>query len=186
MSAAKRKLPVATIWITGLSASGKTTTGERLNKSLEDLGYDNFIWLDGEELRKRLDRKYGYSPEERFEVAVQIVEEVGRLQSAGYLVIVSTISHTLKMRELARKRCARFYEVHLKCPVDVCAERDFKGNYKKALAGEMDCFVGVTAEYEESERPELTLDTASLSREECAHLLLTHVMRFLERTARNE
>jgi len=176
----KKELPVATIWVTGLSASGKTTLGKILSENLTKLGFTNFIWLDGEVLRDRLDRKYGFTHEERFKVLENIVREVQRSQNEKKLVIISAISHLVKMREYARNNCANFYEIYLKCSVAMCAGRDFKGNYKLALEGQTKHFIGVTEPYEESKNPELIVDTEHKSKEKCADLVLKNVLKFLD------
>lgn len=168
------------IWITGLSASGKTTLGLRLYKNLKQMGVNNVEFLDGEELRKKLDRVYGYSVEERFAVIKNFVRIAREYNEKGKVVIVSTISHKRKMRELAREEINPFLEIYLKCPVRVCAQRDPKGQYRKAFAAELENFVGVTEPYEISKNPELILDTASKSIEDCSSILLNYVLNFLE------
>jgi adenylylsulfate kinase len=168
-----------TIWITGLTASGKTTLGKHLYDNLLQIGIDNVEFFDGEQLRKHLDRKYGYSLEERFAVLENIIEIASKCNDRGKISIVSTISHKRKMRELARKRIAHFMEVYLECPVAICAQRDYKGHYKKAFAGEYEMFVGVTDPYELSERVELILDTASIPVEHSSQILFDQALKFL-------
>ena len=169
----------ATIWITGLSASGKTTSGQQLAKNLNMKGVHNVVFLDGENLRKNLDRVYGYTTEERYEVLLNTIRIATEHNKQGDIVIVSTISHQRKIRDKARKAIKHFMEVYLKCPVEICAQRDYKGHYKKAFEGEIDNYIGVAEPYETSTNPELIIDTAHLSIDECSSYLLEHVLDFL-------
>ena len=160
----KRLLPGA-VWITGLSASGKSTLSEGLYNRLKQDGYNNTILLDGEGVREMLSREYGYSVSERFAVSDNIIKLSVDSISNGNMVIVSTIDHAMKMRQNARDSINNFMEVYAKCPVDICSKRDYKDNY-----------VGITHQYEESERPELVIDTNKLSIEEGINLLHERVI----------
>lgn len=154
-----------TIWITGLSSSGKTTLAGGLHEHFKSLGVHS-VWLDGEEVRKHLGRDYGYSIEER----VLVVQQIGIMAAdticQGKNAIVSTISHVYSARLAVRNRLENFFEIYLKCPPEVCAQRDTKGNYFRAMRGELNHFVGVTEPYQESPNPELVIDTASVSAKE--------------------
>jgi len=176
MTMKKDCLTPGAVWITGLSASGKSTAGEHLYDKLVCAGITNAEILDGEQLRRHLDREYGFTTEERFAVAENIVRVALEKIRAGKFVIVSTITPKRAMRQMAREKIGRFMEVYLKCPVEVCAARDYKGNYKKALAGECDNFIGVTEPYEESEHPEMVLHTDHEGIEQCAQELFEKVM----------
>ena len=168
-----------TVWITGITASGKTTLGQQLHQLVaEKIGREKVTFLDGEELRKKLKKSYGYSVKDRFAVVKEIVDVVLQLNEEGQKVIVSTISHKKNMRVYASARLPSCFEVYLDCPVSICAERDYKGHYKRAFAGEYDMFVGVTEPYEVSDRPDLILDTASHSIEECVNILFPRVMDY--------
>lgn len=149
-----------TVWLTGLSASGKTTLGRGLHDALAARGLTVAL-LDGDAIRERLPRRYGHGLEDRAEVLRHIVgmaEDAARQSDA---VIVATISHAQWMRDLARERLSPFYEVHLDCPPSACAARDRKGQYARAEAGEYACFIGVTHDYERRRPADLTLDTRS-------------------------
>lgn len=174
----------ATIWITGLSASGKTTLGRCLISNMTQRGIRNVELLDGEELRKKADRIYGHSLEERYVVLSRIIQIARECNQKGNIAIVCTISHKREMREMARKEIKHFMEVYLKCPVEVCARRDYKGNYKKAFQGNGEYFAGITESYEMSEDPELIIDTASHNIDECAELLFAGAASFLKLTNR--
>jgi adenylylsulfate kinase len=169
-----------TIWITGLSASGKTTMGKRLYDRLNQIGIENVEFLDGEALRKRLDREYGYSVEERLAVLDNTIRIAQEENEKGKIMIVSTISHKRKTRELARQKITKFMEVYLNCSVEICAQRDYKDNYRRALAGELEMFVGVTEPYEESVNIDLELNTATSSIEECSETLFQRTIDFLK------
>lgn len=164
------------VWITGLSASGKTTLGGALVRHLTASGLAA-VWLDGAEIRGRLDRSYGYSREERVLVVDKIGEMAAEVNDAGQIAVVSTISHVQSARTAVRTRLKNFFEIYLNCPPEVCATRDYKGQYRRAFDGELDNFVGVTEPYEESSKVELAIDTAALSADEVlasAIAALTH------------
>jgi adenylyl-sulfate kinase len=169
----------ATIWLTGLSACGKTTLGRRLADSLRERGVVKLDFLDGDELRKRFDRTYGHSLEDRFAVLQRIVEIARESNEAGNIAIVATVSHKRRMREIARENIDAFMEVYLKCPPEVCTRRDYKGVYR-AAALEHEYIAGVTEPYEVSAAPELVLDTASRTVDECSAALLESVLQFVE------
>lgn len=168
-----------TIWITGLSASGKTTLGLQLREALVSEGIRNVELLDGEELRKSLGKSYGFSTEDRNAFALDIGQLAQECNEGGNIAIVCAISHVREIRLKIRKQIARFTEVYLNCPVEVCARRDYKGQYRKAFSGIYDNFIGVTEPYQLSDQPDLTLDTANGTKEHCSKVLLAHVLAFL-------
>ena len=170
-------LTPGTIWITGLSASGKTTLGQRLQEDLLSRGIEEVVLLDGEVIRERI-KSFGYSPEKRNEVVFKVAELALEYNRQGKIVVVAAITHQRETRANVRKYLDRYMEAYLKCPVEVCAARDYKGNYQKAFSGELDNFVGVTFPYEESD-PELVLDTYKKSIEECSKELLSHTLDFI-------
>ena len=164
------------IWITGISASGKTTLANCLYKELSNTYPNaNLKVLDGEELRKSMDRNYGYSPTERYEAFKNVLKIVSNLVDKNYLVIVSSISYMKKMREEAKKVIPRSYEVYLDCAVEICARRDYKGHYDRAYRGEHDMFVGITHAFERSSNTDLVLNTGIFSIEDCCNTLVDAV-----------
>jgi len=173
-----QKLIPGTIWFTGISGSGKTTLGKLLYDAIIKKGFDA-DFLDGDELRKKFDRQYGHSLEDRFEVAKKIIDIACKCNKEGKIAIVSTVSHKKRMRDMARQNIYYFMEVYLNCSADVCKDRDYKGLYEKAYINRDELFPGVTEPYEVSENPELILDTASNSVEQCGEILLKKVLRFL-------
>jgi adenylylsulfate kinase-like enzyme len=173
-----------TIWITGLSASGKTSVGRGLASRLQADAYADLVLLDGDEFRARLQRKYGHSLQDRVAVLNQLVEAARTENVNGRAVIVTTISHKRAMREHARRRIGHFMEVYLDCPVEVCSSRDPHGFYRRAFAGEYTCFPGVTEPYERSANTELVLDTAASSIDTAVQRLLPEALAFLGAPAR--
>jgi L-glutamine-phosphate cytidylyltransferase len=173
-----QKLIPGTIWITGLSASGKSTLGEGLFQDLKKLEINNVKLLDGEAIREKLGDTYGYSTHDRDAILEKTIQMAREYNENGSIVIVSTISHKRATRQKARDIISNFMEVFLDSPLEVCIERDYKGHYQKALNGEYEHFVGVTDSYETSDSPELVINTKSLSIAECQELLLDNVTIF--------
>ncbi|MDR3406561.1 MAG: adenylyl-sulfate kinase [Chthoniobacter sp.] len=156
----------AIIWLTGLSGSGKTTIATELEKVLRRNDRSVCV-LDGDELRRGVSSDLGFSPEDRAE-NVRRVAEIARLMAdAGLLVIVALISPFRRDREKARQIAdaggLRFIEVFLDCPISICEQRDTKGLYRKARAGELAAFTGVDAAYEIPQTPEIALSTGTES-----------------------
>ncbi|MEE1550912.1 MAG: adenylyl-sulfate kinase [Nitrospinaceae bacterium] len=169
----------STIWISGVSAAGKTTLGSLLHKGLLESGFADTVFLDGEEIRKNLTRKYGHSLQDRYDLLQIVIDLVKSYLAKGQNVVVSVVSHKTEMRNIARENLSPFMEVCLQCSVEICRDRDYKGDYEKALAGEYDCFPGVTEPYEVSENAELVLNTGDLSIEEAGRKLLSSTIVFL-------
>ncbi|HET7046225.1 MAG TPA: adenylyl-sulfate kinase [Gaiellaceae bacterium] len=151
------------VWLTGLSGAGKSTIARALRTELERRGIvvDS---LDGDVVREHLSRGLGFSKEDRDTNIARIGWVASRLARAGAAVVVSAISPYEEQRRLARalvEEHARFVEVHVATPLEVCIERDPKGLYERALAGEIEHFTGVSDPYEEPAGPELRLDTST-------------------------
>ena len=154
----------ATIWLTGLSGSGKSTLAVTAEAALVERGHLAYV-LDGDNVRHGLNRNLGFSPDDRTE-NIRRIGEVARLfTETGVIVFTSFISPYRADRDAARALFdgGDFIEVHLDASVETCESRDPKGLYKKARAGEIPEFTGVSAPYEPPENPELVLDTGSLS-----------------------
>ncbi|MBB3700972.1 adenylylsulfate kinase, partial [Flammeovirga yaeyamensis] len=124
------------LWMTGLSGSGKSTLARALEFALHDLGYKTML-LDGDNLRTGVNSNLGFSEEDRMENVRRSAEVSKLFASAGLVTICSLISPTEEIRAIARDIIGEedFKQVHIDCPFEVCAERDVKGLYKKALAG---------------------------------------------------
>lgn len=146
----------ALVWFTGLSASGKTTLAWAVERALNAQGVHTY-WLDGDVVRDGLNAGLGFSPEDRRE-NVRRIAEVGRLMvDAGLIVLVAVIAPYANDRAETRARFqpGDFFEVWVDTSLDVCEQRDPKGLYKRARAGQLVEFTGVSAPYEIPENPEL-------------------------------
>jgi adenylylsulfate kinase len=155
------------VWITGLSGAGKTTLALALERALFDRGCNVFV-LDGDKVRHGLCADLGFSLPERAE-NVRRIGEVARLfHEAGQIVIVSAISPLRADRARARALIPApyFIEVHCHCPLAVCEARDPKGLYRKARAGLLAEFTGISSPYEVPDAPELVVDSATTSVED--------------------
>ncbi|MCD6218277.1 sulfate adenylyltransferase subunit CysN [bacterium] len=152
-----------TIWLTGLSGSGKSTIGYGIEKRLVDDGHACYV-LDGDNVRHGLNRDLGFSPKDRKENIRRIAEVARLFNESGLIVVTSFISPYRADRESARNIIGetRFFEIHIDAPVEICEERDPKGLYKKARAGEIPEFTGVSAPYESPETPSLQIATDKL------------------------
>jgi bifunctional enzyme CysN/CysC len=151
--------PGTVLWLTGLSGSGKSTIAIELERRLFDRGYQVYV-LDGDNLRHGLNADLGFSPEDRAENIRRVGELAALMARAGFIVVTAFISPYRSDRERARKAAGgNFHEVYVKASLAVCEGRDPKGLYKRARAGEIADFTGVSAPYEEPERPELVVDT---------------------------
>jgi bifunctional enzyme CysN/CysC len=150
----------ATLWLTGLSGSGKSTIAYALEKKLIEKGHACYV-LDGDNVRHGLNRDLGFSPEERTENIRRIAEVARLFNEAGIIVITAFISPYRQDREKAREIVGkeRFIEILVEAPIDICEKRDPKGLYEKARQGQIPEFTGVNAPYEAPENPELHLHT---------------------------
>lgn len=161
------------IWLTGLSASGKTTLASLLEKRLQALGLLTY-WLDGDSIRRGLCRDLTFSDADRAE-NIRRVAEVARLMiDAGLIVLVSFISPFRVERRLARAlfNQGKFIEVFVDAPLAECERRDPKGLYSKARRGEITQFTGIDSMYEPPEAPEVHLHTDKDSAEYCVEQIL--------------
>lgn len=157
------------LWFTGLSGSGKSTIAAAAEKKLTELGYLVFL-LDGDNVRHGLCSDLGFSEVDRTENLRRIAETAKLIADSGAVVLCSTISPLAIQRETARKIIASdhpFAEVYVSADLKICAERDVKGFYKKALSGEIKNFTGISAPYEVPEAPELMLDSECKTIDEC-------------------
>jgi len=166
----------ATIWLTGLSGSGKSTIAVAAEAELVNRGKLAYV-LDGDNVRHGLNSNLGFSPEDRTENIRRIGEVSKLFTDSGVIVFTSFISPYRADRDQARALfdAGDFIEVYVKADVDTCEERDPKGLYKKARAGEIPEFTGISAPYEEPEKPELVLDTANQSVEESVVALVRYL-----------
>ncbi len=148
------------IWFTGLSGSGKSTVANEVAHRLHEQGKLAYI-LDGDNVRHGLNKDLGFSPEDRSENIRRISEVAALFADAGVITITAFISPYAKDRNFCRELVGtdRFVEVFAKASLGACEERDPKGLYQKARAGEISDFTGIDAPYEEPEQPEIVVDT---------------------------
>jgi adenylylsulfate kinase len=160
-----------TAWFTGLPCSGKTTIADGVAEVLRgrDLKVER---LDGDIVRKGLTSDLGFSKEDRDE-NIKRVTYVAKLLTRNDVAVLATfVSPYLERRAKTREEIGDFVEIYTRCPVEICIERDDKGMYKKAIAGEIKNFTGIDDPYEEPEDPELILDTDKMGVEECVQKVL--------------
>jgi adenylylsulfate kinase len=162
----------ATIWFTGLSASGKSTVASAVAAALHERGKCVFV-LDGDNVRHGLNKDLGFSPDDRVENIRRIGEVAKLLSTAGIINMAAFISPYASDRQIARElQPERFLLVHCHADIAVCEERDPKGMYKKARAGEIKGLTGVDAPYEPPENPDVLVDTGGQSVEECVEAVI--------------
>src|SRR3954471_2846678 len=154
-----------TLWFTGLSGAGKSTVSERVFARLKQSGA-RIELLDGDVVRTHLSKGLGFSREDRDTNIRRIGFVCELLTRNGVIAMVAAISPYRAVREEVRSRIGDFVEVYVHCPIEVLAERDVKGLYKKALAGEIANFTGVSDPYEPPSNPEVTIDSSSEQIEE--------------------
>ena len=145
-----------TLWFTGLSGSGKSTVSQKVAARLKDTGA-NVELLDGDVVRTNLSQGLGFSKEDRDTNIRRIGFVCELLSRNGVIAIVAAISPYRAVREELRARIPNFIEVYVECPVEVLADRDVKGLYRKALAGEIAQFTGVSDPYEPPAHPDLVI-----------------------------
>jgi len=165
-----------TIWLTGLSGAGKTTIATALTEELRRQGRPIEV-LDGDVVRENLSKGLGFSKEDRDTNIRRIGFVAELLTRHGVVVIVAAISPYREIRDEVRGRIGRFVEVHVNCPMDELVRRDVKGLYKKALAGELANFTGVSDPYEAPLNPEVVVDTSTETPGESAATVLAAVGR---------
>ena len=164
-----------TLWFTGLSGSGKSTLAEYLTPKRRELG-NNVEVLDGDEVRENLSKGLGFSKEDRDTNIRRIGYVANMLARNGVAAITAAISPYRELRREIRDRAqASFVEVFVFCPLEVVEERDTKGLYKKARAGIIKNFTGVSDPYEAPTNPEITVHTGSESIEDSAEKILAYL-----------
>jgi adenylylsulfate kinase len=148
------------VWFTGLSASGKSTIAHLVERELFNRGIRTYVF-DGDNVRHGINSNLGFSREDRKENLRRIAELSKLFVDAGMIVMAAFISPYKEDREYIRKRFDgdNFLEIYVKCSVEECERRDPKGQYKKARAGIIKEYTGVSSPYEEPEKPDLILDT---------------------------
>ena len=164
------------LWLTGLSASGKSSLAMALEQALMARGYSCYV-LDGDNMRSGLNANLGFSPEDRAENIRRAGEVAALFADAGLICITAFISPYRADRAQARFRCkGAFHEIHVAADLATCEARDPKGLYKKARAGELQEFTGISAPYESPENAECRIDTGSEPLTESLEKLIAYVL----------
>ena len=162
----------ATVWLTGLSASGKSTLANATARALHSLRVRSYV-LDGDNVRHGLNADLGFSPDDRKENIRRIGEMAKLFTDAGLINFAAFISPYREDREVARRlQPEDFIEVYVDCSIEVCEQRDPKGIYRKARQGLIKDFTGITAPYEEPERPEIYVNTSTMKIEDCVETII--------------
>jgi adenylylsulfate kinase len=165
------------VWMVGLSGSGKSTLAKALESALHQEGYLTKL-LDGDNLRSGINNNLSFSTADRLENIRRAAEVSKLFMECGVITICSLISPTEEIRQMAKQIIGdeHYMEVFISCPFEVCAERDVKGLYKKALAGEIKNFTGLDSPFEAPQNPSLDVPTHLQSLEESLEQLLNGVL----------
>ncbi len=166
-----------TLWFTGLSGSGKSTLAQYLTPKLLEVGKRVEV-LDGDEVRENLSKGLGFSKEDRDTNIRRIGFVANMLARNGVVAITAAISPYREIRDEVRSKTqSSFVEVYVRCPIEVLEERDTKGLYKKARAGIIKNFTGISDPYEAPENPEVVVDSSSETIEESAEKILAYLRK---------
>jgi bifunctional enzyme CysN/CysC len=174
----------AILWFTGLSGAGKSAIANLVEKKLHSLGRHTVL-LDGDNIRHGLNRDLGFTPADRVENIRRVAEVAKLMADAGLIVLVAFISPFRHERDMARNLAqpGEFFEIFVDVPLAVAEQRDPKGLYRKARAGELKNFTGIDSPYEAPEMPEIRIDAANTSASEAAETIVAHVMAATGRPA---
>jgi bifunctional enzyme CysN/CysC len=167
----------AVLWFTGLSGSGKSTIANIVEKKLAALGRHTYL-LDGDNVRHGLNKDLGFTDADRVENIRRVAEVAKLMTDAGLITLVSFISPFRSERRMAREMLEQgeFIEVHVDTPLEIAEQRDVKGLYAKARAGQIRNFTGIDSPYETPEHPEVRISTATISAEEAADSLIDYLL----------
>ena len=166
----------AILWFTGLSGSGKSTLAHAVEERLFELGIHTYV-LDGDNIRTGLNKDLGFAAEDREENIRRIGEVAKLFVDAGIITLTAFISPYKKDRQLVRNLVedGEFIEIYVKCPLEVCEQRDVKGLYKKARAGIIKNVTGIDDPYEEPKNPEIIVETDKESLEESVNKIIKYL-----------
>ena len=164
------------LWFTGLSGAGKTTLANSLAKRLYDCGYATYV-LDGDNLRHGLNRDLDFSVAARHENVRRMAEVAGLMYDAGLVTLAACISPFKAERDFARSLvpAGRFVEVFVDTPLALCEQRDSKGLYRRARAGEISDFTGIDSPFERPEEPEIVINTGGRSPDQCVDAIMDYL-----------
>jgi len=166
------------VWFTGLSGSGKSTLANAVEQLLVAEGIHTYV-LDGDNIRHGLNSNLDFSESGRHENIRRIGEVSKLFVDAGIVVLTAFISPFKSDRAMVRLlvEADEFMEVFVDCPIEICEQRDVKGLYKKARAGEIPDFTGISSPFENPEHPEITIPTSACTIEDAAKLITNHVLK---------
>lgn len=161
------------IWFTGLPCSGKSTLADALSEQLKSRNL-KVQQLDGDIVRKFFP-KLGFSKQERNQHIKQMALIAHILEKNGITVVASFVSPYQESRQFVRENCKNYIEIHVSTDLEICENRDVKGMYKKARAGELSSFTGVDDPYEIPQNPDLRIDTKGRTVEDCVEEILNYI-----------
>lgn len=166
------------LWLTGLSGSGKSTLAHAVEARLHDMKVRSYV-LDGDNIRTGLNKDLSLNPEDRKENIRRIAEVAKILVDAGLLVFASFIAPYKESRRFVRELMTDwpYYECYVKCSLEVCEQRDPKGLYKRARAGEITNMTGISAPYEEPEHPDIIIETDNLTLNQSVDLMIHFLVK---------
>ncbi len=164
------------LWFTGLSGSGKSTLAHAVEERLHLMGCRTYVF-DGDNVRHGICGDLGFSLEDRSENMRRIAEMVNLFLDSGVISLTAFISPLQADRERVKKIIGseNIIEVYCNCPLEICEERDVKGLYKKARAGEIKNYTGISSPYEAPKNPDIELDTGTLPLRECVNTIVTEL-----------
>jgi bifunctional enzyme CysN/CysC len=165
------------LWFTGLSGAGKSTVANEVEKSLNLMNRHTFL-LDGDNVRHGLNKDLGFTEADRIENIRRVGEVAKLMVDAGLIVITALISPFRAEREMVRKMLpeGEFVEIFVDTPLSVAEERDVKGLYKKARAGDLKNFTGIDSPYEAPENPEIRVNTVEMTPQQAAEYIIRQIM----------
>ncbi|MFN2342491.1 MAG: adenylyl-sulfate kinase [Desulfonatronovibrio sp.] len=165
------------LWFTGLSGSGKSTIAHAAEEKLHSMERLTYVF-DGDNVRRGLCSDLSFSPEGRAENLRRIAEMIKLFLDAGIICMSAFISPLSADRQKVKEiiNCDRFFEVYVKCPLEVCEERDVKGLYKMARQGKIKNYTGISAPYEVPSNPDLVLETAEFRLDQCVDQVVDFVL----------
>lgn len=164
------------LWFTGLSGSGKSTLAHAVEEQLHLMGCRTYVF-DGDNVRHGLCRDLGFSLPERKENLRRIAEMIKLFLDAGVISLTAFISPLESDRAMAKEIIGpeNVIEVYCNCPLEICEQRDVKGLYKKARAGEIQNYTGISSPYEAPQKPDIDIDTGTLPLQDCVNIIITEL-----------